>query len=230
MEGILAILTVALALVTAVLIVRLRRRSGPPAKETSVKSSLETVRSIGHLSVFKAFTKEIVTETDHSWGSFGKKYLSWVLSNKKMAMIFEFEIDFRYDLRSSEFSIAEVSDGCFVFTLPPCMHEAHIRNIHFYDEQGARLLPWLLPDLLSGFLPSGFSENDKNRLVADAKSHAEQQAKQLIEALESDVQASAKRTLESIAHSLGVKKADFEFMRSVEPDLKVEFQNAGAAA
>jgi hypothetical protein len=153
-----------------------------------------------------------------------------VLSNKKMAMIFEFEIDFRYDLRSGEFSIAEVSEGRFVFTLPPCMHQAHIRNIFFYDEQGARLLPWLLPDLLSGFLPSGFSENDKNRLVADARSHAEGQAKQLIETLESDVQASARRTLESIAHSLGAKQVEFEFMKSVEPDLKVEFRNTSEAA
>ena len=229
MEGILAILVAVMAVIIVIMIVR-SRRSGAPARQTNIRSSLETVRNIGHLSVFKAFTKEIVTETDHSWGSFGKKYLSWVLSNKKMAMIFEFEIDFRYDMRSGEFSITETLPGAYVFKLPPCMHEAHIRNIHFYDEQGARLFPWLLPDLLNGFLPAGFSEGDKNRLVADAKAHAEQQAKQLIEALESDVQASARRTLESIAQSLGVKKVEFEFAKSVEPDLKVEFREAEAAA
>lgn len=229
MEGILAIIIVVLAAVVFFLLWRLRR-SGGPARETSIHSNLEAVRTIGHLSVFKAFTKEIVTETDHSWGAFGKKYLSWVLSNKKMAMIFEFEIDFRYDLRSKEFSIVEAGPGSYVFTLPPCIHEAHIRNIHFYDEQGARLFPWLLPDLLNGFLPAGFSESDKNRLVADARTHAEQQAKHLIETLESDVQVSAKRTLESIAHSLGVKKVEFEFMKAVEPDLTVEYKGAGAAA
>lgn len=229
MEGILAILVAVMAVMIAVLVIR-SRRSGAPARRTDIRSSLETVRNIGHLSVFKAFTKEIVTETDHSWGSFGKKYLSWVLSNKKMAMIFEFEIDFRYDMRSGEFSITEALPGNYVFKLPPCMHEAHIRNIHFYDEQGARLFPWLLPDLLNGFLPAGFSEGDKNRLVADAKTHAEKQAKQLIEALESDVQASARRTLESIAQSLGVKKVEFEFAKLVEPDLKVEFREAEAAA
>lgn len=229
MEGILAIIVVILAALVMVLMFRLRRKA-PSARETSLLSSLETVRTIGHLSVFKAFTKEIVTETDHSWGAFGKKYLSWVLSNKKMAMIFEFEIDFRYDLRSSEFSISETSPECYVFTMPPCIHEAHIRNIQFYDEQGARLFPWLLPDLLNGFLPSGFSETDKNRLVADARSHAEQQAKQLIKNLEADVQASAKRTLESITHSLGVKKVDFEFLQAVEPQVKVEFLQAGVAA
>jgi hypothetical protein len=229
MESVLVILVLLLAGIVAVLMFRLRKK-GPSAREISVLSSLESVRTIGHLSVFKAFTKEIVTETDHSWGAFGKKYLSWVLSNKKMAMIFEFEIDFRFDLRSGEFSIAETSPGCYVFTMPPCLHEANIRNIQFYDEQGARLFPWLLPDLLNGFLPAGFSESDKNRLVADARSHAEQQAKQLIRNLESDVQASAKRTLESIAHSLGVKKVDFEFLQAVEPQVKVEFLDADAAA
>jgi hypothetical protein len=229
-EGILAILVVALAAAVVVLVLMNRRKTGSPAKTTSVLSSLESVRSIGHLSVFKAFTKEIVTETDHSWGAFGKKYLGWVLSNKKMAMIFEFEIDFRYDLRSGEFSIAELSEGQYVFTLPPCYHEANIRSIQFYDEQGARLLPWLLPEILSGFLPAGFSEDDKNRLVADAKSHAEQQSKRLIEALESEVQGSARRTLESIAYSLGANKVEFEFKRAAEPELKVDFRDAGAAA
>jgi hypothetical protein len=230
MEGLLAILVVVLVAVIVVLLVLGRRKKAPASRVTSLLSSLESVRSIGHLSVFKAYTKEIVTETDHSWGSFGKKYLGWVLSNKKMAMIFEFEIDFRYDLRSSEFSIAQVSEGCFVFTLPPCLHEAHIRNIQFYDEQGSRLLPWLLPEILSGFLPSGFSEEDKNRLVADAKSHAQAQSRRLIDTLESEVQASARRTLESIAFSLGAKKVEFEFKKAVEPALKVDFREDEAAA
>lgn len=230
MEGLLALIILVLVAIIVVLLALNRRKKRPAARTTSIISNLESVRSIGHLSVFKAFTKEIVTETDHSWGSFGKKYLGWVLSNKKMAMIFEFEIDFRYDLRSSEFSIAEVSDGCFVFTLPPCMHEAHIRNIQFYDEQGSRLLPWLLPEILNGFLPSGFSEEDKNRLVTDAKSHAQQQSRRLIDTLENEAQASAKRTLESIAYSLGAKKVEFEFMKAVEPALKVEFREDGAAA
>ena len=231
MEGLLAILVVVLVAVILVLLaISRRRKTAPASRVTSLISSLESVRSIGYLSVFKAFTKEIVTETDHSWGSFGKKYLGWVLSNKKMAMIFEFEIDFRYDLRSVEFSIAELSEGCFVFTLPPCLHEAHIRNIQFYDEQGSRLLPWLLPEILSGFLPSGFSEEDKNRLVADAKSHAQAQSRRLIDTLESEVQSSARRTLESIAFSLGAKKVEFEFKKAVEPSLKVDFRNGEAAA
>jgi hypothetical protein len=123
-----------------------------------------------------------------------------------------------------------MSEGVYVFTLPPCMHEAHIRNIQFYDEQGSRLLPWLLPEILNGFLPSGFSEEDKNRLVNDAKSHAQGQSMRLIDTLETEVQASAQRTLESIAYSLGAKKVEFEFKKSVEPALKVEFKENDAAA
>ena len=66
----------------------LRKKKARPAKETRIFSSIERLRAIGQLSAYKVMTKEIVTETDHSWGEIGARYLSWVLSNKKMAMIF----------------------------------------------------------------------------------------------------------------------------------------------
>ena len=49
---------------------------------------------IGELRVYRAYMKEIVTSVDHVWGDIGKKYFSWMLSEKKLAMVFEFEIDF----------------------------------------------------------------------------------------------------------------------------------------
>lgn len=177
----------------------------------NVVSSVRHMRSIGHLSVFKVVTKEIVTETGHAWGEFGSKYMQWVLTNKKMAMIFEFEIDFRYDLRRPEFAVVSVTDGSSVISMPPCFYEAHIRDIRFYDEQRSRLVPWLLPDLLNGFIPGGFSEEDKNRLVKAAKSHAEKQAVELISNLQSEVQNSAKSTLSSIGKAFGVTGVDFKF-------------------
>ena len=153
------------------LLVILRRRK--PGSSISIHSSIQHMRSIGHLSVFKVITKEIVTQTDHSWGEFGAKYLSWAISGKKMAMIFEFEIDFRYDLRRPEFQIKESSESGYTISMPPCFHEAHIRDIRFYDEQRSRFLPWLLPDLVSGFLGGRFTEADKNRLVDAARSHGD---------------------------------------------------------
>ena len=189
----------------------LKLKKNKPAKEIRIFSSIEQLRAIGQLSVYKVMTKEIVTETDHSWGEFGSRYLSWVLSNKKMAMIFEFVIDFRYNLQSPQFEIAESGTSSYTVNMPPCDYEVNIRDIRFYDEQGSKLLPWLLPDLVNGFLNAGFSEVDKNKLIDAAKSHAEKQALDLINSIQSEVQKSASSTLESISRAFGVENVDFRF-------------------
>ena len=85
-------------------------RSRRSRNNITIHSTIQHMRSIGHLSVFKVYTKEIVTQMDHTWGDFGTRYLSWVVSGKKMAMIFEFEIDFRYVLRSAQFEIRETGE------------------------------------------------------------------------------------------------------------------------
>ena len=139
-----------------------------------------------------------------------------------MAMIFEFEIDFRYDLRRPEFQIKESSESGYTISMPPCFHEAHIRDIRFYDEQRSRFLPWLLPDLVSGFLGGRFTEADKNRLVDVARSHAQQQATQLIENLQSEVQNSAKATLQSISRAFGAENVTFEFEPQDRLSLRVD--------
>lgn len=201
-----------------------------PAKETRVFSSIEQLRAIGQLSVYKVMTKEIVTETDHTWGEFGTRYLTWMLSKKKMAMIFEFAIDFRYNLQSPLFEIIEAGEASYSITMPPCDYEVNIRDIRFYDEQGSKFLPWLLPDLLNGFLNNGFSEEDKNKLVDAAKGHAEKQALELINSIQSDVQKSATTTLESISHAFGVEDIDFKFSTQIATELKVAVSEKLAAS
>lgn len=209
----------------------IRMKKNKPAREVRIFSSIEQLRAIGQLSVYKVMTKEIVTETDHSWGEIGSRYLSWVLSNKKMAMIFEFVIDFRYNLQSPLFEISEKGESAFIVTMPPCDYEVHIRDIRFYDEQGSKLLPWLLPDLLNGFLSQGFSEDDKNRLVDAAKGHAEQQALQLINNIQSEVQKSASTTLESISRAFGVENIEFNFSTQTATEVKVDVsENLAASA
>lgn len=199
-----------------------KTRKNKTAQEIRVFSSIEQLKAIGQLSVYKVLTKEIVTETDHTWGEFGNRYLGWVLSRKKMAMIFEFEIDFRYNLQSPLFEIREVEESNYAIIMPPCDYEVHIRDIRFYDEQGTKLLPWLLPDLLNGFISGGFSEEDKNKLVDAAKGHAQKQAFELINNIQSEVQKSAKSTLESISRAFGAKNLEFEFATRSATDLQVE--------
>src|SRR5262245_32732675 len=162
----LGLLLGATSILALVLALRLRSRS---RSRIAVHSSIEQIREIGHLSVFKVFTKEIVTESKHDWGDIGSRYLSWILTTKKMAMVFEFQIDFRYDLRSPAFSIRAADRGTAIVRMPPCIHEVTLQDVEFYDEQQARLLPWLLPDLVNGFSSRGFTEQDRNELVAAAK-------------------------------------------------------------
>ncbi len=202
----------ALVVVAAVAVGRRGRRS-PGSRLTAVESGIEQLRSIGQLSVFKVLTKEIVTEIDHAWGEIGKKYLSWILSGKKMAMIFEFEIDFRYDLRSPDFQITG-SEGTYLLKMPECQHETNIRDIQFYDEQKSKLIPWLLPDLVNQIFGDGFTEEDKNRLKDAARRAAEAQAATLIASLGSDVERSARQTLQSLARAFGAENVSFEFRRS----------------
>jgi hypothetical protein len=191
-----------------------RRTAYARANDTHLHSSLEGMRAVGELSVFKAITKEIVTETDYSFGDFGRKYLRWAFSQKKLAMIFEFQIDFRYDLRSPEFAIESsttVSGRVTTLKLPPVRAEISVRSLRFYDEQRSKFLPWLLPDLLNGAFGPGFSEEDKNRLLEGAAAHAQSHAHALIEQLRPEVEASARATLLPMAHALGVKNAALTF-------------------
>jgi len=118
MEFLVIVLILLLSIAVGALIFVTRRKRTEPVP-VRIHSSIESIRSIGQLSALRIFTKEIVTETDHSWGEIGKKYLSWVLSDKKMAMIFEFAIDIQYDLRSHDFSIREMRDESFSITMPP---------------------------------------------------------------------------------------------------------------
>lgn len=193
-------------------IIKLKYRA--PEREIRIYTSLEELRSVGELVVFKVITKEIVTTSRHWLGEMGKKYFQWLVSTKKMAMIFEFDIDFRYDLRSPDFLMEELGEKNFRLKMPPCFYEVHIRNISFYDEQNAKFLPWLLPDLLNRAFGAGFSEEDKNLLIEEAKCQATKMAENLVKKMRSEVQNSARQTLEILSKSFGAEKVLVDFTDS----------------
>ena len=215
---ILNFLTIAVIIYLGFLLILRLKNTGSKGK-MFFHSTVEQIKAVGELSVYKVFTKEIVTQTDHDFGEFGKKYLHWFLSEKKMAMIFEFEIDFRYDLRNRDFRI-EGNNKKYTFYMPPCFHEIHIKDIHCYEEQKSRLIPALLPDAINNILGKGFSEEDKNRIKDEAKKRAEEQAKRMINKLASDVEESAEQTLKTLAKALGAEEIEFVFQKTENEFLK----------
>jgi hypothetical protein len=207
---------------------RAKRRAEP--RELVVRSSIDELRAIGELSVFKAVSKDLITHSDHTFGEFGRKYLRWAFTKKKLAMVFEFEMDFRYDLRSERFRVEAIRppadvgprDGApqpvpkALIELPPCKVEVSIKDLAFYDEQRSRLLPWLLPDLLQGFFDGRFSEDDKNRLIGAARAHAMAQAHGLAERYRAQVERSAYTTLAMLVRPLGYPELEVRFASNQE--------------
>ena len=182
--------------------------------QIQIYSSIEKLRTVGELVVFKLVTKEIVTASQHWFGETGKKYFQWLVSTKKMAMIFEFDIDFRYDLRSPDFKIKLEEENAYQLIMPRCLYQVHIRDISFYDEQNSKFLPWLLPDLLNRAFGSGFSETDKNQLKEEAKNQAAQLAEGVVSKIKSEIENSARQTLLTLTKNLGIAKAKIDFSQS----------------
>ncbi len=195
------------------LLLALRRKGGGGRKgmQISATAAIEELRAIGVLSAFKAVTKEIVTARDHALGDLGKRFLNWLITEKKMAMIFEFDIDFQYDLRDPSFAVEEESPGRYRLRMPRCDFVVHVRNVTFYDEQGGKLLPIILPDVINQILGGGFNEVDRNKLMEEARTQAGNLAQNLARRLSSEVQSSARQTMEMLAKSFGAESVRVEF-------------------
>jgi|APTNR8051073442_1049403.scaffolds.fasta_scaffold00131_21 hypothetical protein len=203
----------------------LRRGSTTRAPKVQVHASVEELRALGELSVFKVLTKEIVTARDHWAGEFGQRYLEWLFTSKKMAMIFTFDIDFRYDLRDPAFRI-EDTGGAFRLTMPPLRYDLHIRDITFYDEQKTRMAPWLLPDLVNAAFGAGFNERDRNHLKDEARTQAESLASNLVQRLRPEVQSSARETLLLLARGFTEAPVEIVFHETKPVQAAVEFSPA----
>lgn len=226
-------------LVACILILALkRRRPGSAAADmaTTVFSSIENLRSIGELTAFRIHTKEIVTAENHSLGQWGKKYMNWLLSTRKMALILSFDTDFKYDLRSPEFEIDTAQAAGAEIQMPACYYDIRIRGISIYDEQESKLLPWLLPDLINSVFGTGFGPSEKNQLIEEAKNQAAAQARDLVRTMQSEVQESAAQTIKTLARGFGVDDVRVQFadaapvQKTIEYGAPEELADSGEAA
>ena len=191
-----------------------KKSSKSSVREHQIYSFVENMKSVGELVVFKAFTKEIVTAAKHWFGDVGKRYLTWLVSNKKMAIVFEFEINFWYELKSPDFTVTDAGEGKFNIKMPQCLYDISIRRISLYDQQKAKLLPWLLPGLVSEFFGTSFNEEEHNRLMDEALKQASLMADQLINRLSSEIEKSARQNIETLAKSFGAKSVLLDFSTS----------------
>ena len=160
---------------------KMQKKETPNSIKMNVSSYL---LRIGELRVYRAYMKEIVTSVDHVWGDIGKKYFSWMLSEKKLAMVFEFEVDFVYNLLSKDFKVLEDQKGLSI-KMPKCKYDVKIKDFYFYDEQGTRLK--ILPEFLSSIFDGGVSEDEKNELVKMAIKQVEEISKKIAKIFQSDV-------------------------------------------
>ena len=168
--------------------------------------------------------KEIVTSVDHVWGDIGKKYFSWMLSEKKLAMVFEFEVDFVYNLLSKDFKVFDDDKGVSI-KMPRCKYDVKIKDFYFYDEQGTRLK--ILPEFLSSIFDGGVSEDEKNELVKMAIKQVEEISKKVAVNIQSDVDRMTKETINNLLLGFNKRIDSFNFYENNITHDQVNIENPG---
>lgn len=193
-----------------------QNRTLKKAKEkpkTQTRTEITKLKSIGELSVFKIYSKEIVTRKDSPIESkLWNTLLGWSMTKKQIAVIFEFEIDFIYDLRSKDFSIKELGDGNFKINMPACKYKFSIRDMKIYDEKNSKFMPFLLPDSINGLFGPSFDESEKNQLIDSAKDEIKSMSVKIINDMGDQIHKSASDTLTAIAKNFGANSVEFEFV------------------
>lgn len=220
----------AVAALIAMVIFRLGRRTAPRSAPVHVHASVDSIRAVGELVVLKVFTQQIVTKTNHLMGDWGEKWMGWFLSPKKTAMIFDFMVDFRYDLRSPKFEPRVLGERSLELVMPPCFYEIQLKDIRIYDERGSALVPLLLPEWIGQVFGGKFSEKEKNDLIALARVQAEGMARQLAQRVMGEVRQSAETTLRQIARTMEFDAVAFRFSDASPMLGSVDLSNIEQAA
>jgi hypothetical protein len=198
------------------------RRSGRAPAVITHESFITSMKAVGELSVFRIMTKEVITASEHWFGEFGRKYLNWLLSEQRITLVIEFDVDFRYDLNDPQFQVHRRGEDGFNVVLPPCRHEVLIRDMRIHSEDKTKLLPWLMPEVVDRVFTGGFSVDAKNKLISETKIQASNYAGDLVRKATGEAQRSAARTLSMLAQGLGATQVDFEFTPSGEFQPKVD--------
>jgi hypothetical protein len=193
-----------------------RGRARQAPARVSHESFVTSMRAVGELSVFRIMTKEVITASEHWFGEFGRKYLNWLLSERRITLVIEFDVDFRYDLTDPRFEIRRRGAGDFELVLPPCNHEVLIRDMHIHSEDNTKLVPLIVPEVVGRVFTGGFSVEAKNKLIAETREQASGFAAEMVARASDRAQRSASRTLSMLAQGLGAERVDVHFLPAGE--------------
>lgn len=182
-------------------------------EKPSVDISTEIIKlkSVGELNVFKIYSKEIVTKKNSPFSGLWDSVLGWTMTKKQIAVIFEFEIDFIYDLKSKDFKIENLGNNDFKVIMPPCKYKFSITDMKIYDEKNSKFMPFLLPDSLNSLFGPSFDESEKNKLIGEAKDEIKNMSVQIINDLGTKIHNSATDTIKTLAKSFGAGNVSLEF-------------------
>ncbi len=188
-----------------------RGNKGAVANTITQESFITSMKAMGELNAFRIMTKEVITASDHWFGEFGKKYLNWLLSEQRITLVIEFDVDFKYDLNDPNFNIQKTGENGFNITMPACNYEVRIRDMKIHSEDKTELLPWLMPEVIGRVFTGGFSVEAKNKLISETRLQASRFAGDLVAKTTGEAQRSAAATLSMLAQGLGAGRVDFDF-------------------
>ncbi len=190
-----------------------RGKSVKVANAINHESFITSMKAMGELNAFRIMTKEVITASDHWLGEFGKKYLNWLLSEQRITLVIEFDVDFKYDLNDPRFCIKKTgAENGFEIIMPTCNHEVRIRDMRIHSEDKTELLPWLMPEVIGRVFTGGFSVEAKNKLISETRTQASRFAAELVDKTTGEAQRSATMTLSMLAQGLGAGRVDFNFL------------------
>lgn len=163
-----------------------RGRKGGGVDRISVRMLTERVRAVGKLVGLEVHAKEIATAT---------KGFNWLppilLSQAKVAMIFQFEKQYGVELGSiDERDIEEVTPGRYRVTLPPIVGSLRLLDVEPYDIQQGRVLG--LVDVIN------MNAERQNELMKTAQ----QQAAELFEKNDERYEKQARDAVERQLHAI----------------------------
>jgi len=151
---------------------------------------VDSIREVGDLIALAAVFKDVGAHTDKP---------TWWVSKRKLLVICEFEMQYRFDLRRVS---VQQRGHQQVLCLPPCHIKTFYRDIMFYDEQDGRVLPWL--PVIEALLPRvRITVEDRNEFIRNAKENAQRAAQSRENALLAKAEDFATQTLASLIRALG---------------------------